>query len=576
MRVDAPEAGLLRGASYDRYTTRGWQQSAVVTTKPEPQRSFSGDDDSVYDSRREVAVRLSVEQSARVLFTFGQPRAISREVAIDQTAPGAVRLDIADAGGRVPSELAGVAEEIAAAEDAGESFSAELIPEGWVPVGSEVGDDGELLALELESRPAEPDVLRVHPSEPIHPGFTYEVTGSVSTAGVEDLQDSSGDYPFWVLQRYLQLPADLDDASRDRLRSLAVSVVRGAESPYDAAAAIEGYLCCTPLRGEGGEVLLDPDGAPRLLYPFTRDVALPPLRTDAVTWWLFDNLDPDGLHVGGYYDYHASAMAVLLRTLGIPARVSTGYVLAEDNFDPRTGTYIVRGQHAYSWVEVFFPEYGWVDFDPTPPVVTEGFAEIAGQRIAEQRLRPFASDLLNDSGLINDPLLNPFDEFLSLQELGDQFDQEGFERDTGFNPWSWWVLLPVAAALALLAAGGGWAAAWQFSLRGQTPVERLWTSTQRLSRWGGLRVDPANTPREYAAALGAAVRDPEASRRLADTYTRERFSAGALPESHYAQALGAWRLLRGRLLRRVFRLPMPATPGGTAPPDPPAPPAPAD
>ena len=574
VRVDAPEAGLLRGASYDRYTTRGWQQSAVVTTKPEPARSFGGEDESVYASRREIVVRLSVEQSARVLFTFGLPLAISREVTIDQTAPGAVHLDIENAGARVPPELEGVAEEIAAREEAGEPFSAEVIPDGWVPVGSEVGDDGELLALELESRPAEPDVLRVHPSEPIRPGFTYEVLGSVSTASVEELQESGGEYPFWVLQRYLQLPADLDDASLARLRSLAVSIAERADSRYDAAAAVEGYLCCTPLRDDAGELLLGPDGAPRLLYPFTRDVGLPPLRSDAVTWWLFDNLDADGLHIGGYYDYHASAMAVLLRTLGIPARVSTGYVLTQDNFDPRTATYIVRGQHAYSWVEVFFPEYGWVDFDPTPAVVSEGFAAIAGQRIAEQRLRPFASDLLNDAGLPTG--LDPFDEFLSLQELGDQFDDEGFGRDTGFSPRVWWVLAPLAFLLALLAAGGSSVAAWRLSLRGQTPVERLWTSTQRLSRWGGVRVDPANTPREYATALGAAVRDPEASQRLADTYTRERFSAGALPESHYDQALGAWRALRGRLLRRMFRLPMPATPGEAAPPESPAPPAPAE
>ena len=560
VRVDAPEVGLLRGASYDNYTTRGWQQSSVVTTKPVSQGSFGGEDESVYEARRDVVARVSVEQSARVLFTFGLPREISREVTIDQTAPGAVRLDIEGAAAAAPRELAGVAREIADREEAGESFSADVIPEGWVPVGSEVGDDGELLTLDLENRPLEPDVLRVHPSEPVRAGFTYEVRGSVSSASINQLRRSGGEYPFWVRQRYLQLPGDLDDRSLGRLESLAASVVGRAASRYDAAAAIEGYLCCTPLRDDDGEVLLGSDGTPRLLYPFTRDVPLPPARTDAVTWWLFDNRDADGLPIGGYYDYHASAMAVLLRTLGIPARVSTGYVLTDDNFDPRTGTFIVRGLHGYSWVEVFFPEYGWVDFDPTPPVVTEGFAGIAGQRIAEQRLRPFASDLLGDSGPLYDPLLDPFGEFLSLEELSQQLEQEGFTRDTGFNPLTWWVLAPLALVLALLLLTGSGAAAWQFSLRGQTPVERLWTSTQRLSRWGGLRVDPANTPREYAAALGDAVRDPEATRRLADTYTRERFSAGALPESHYAQALGAWRALRGRLVRRVFRLPVPAAP----------------
>ena len=56
-----------------------------------------------------------------------------------------------------------------------------------------------------------------------------------------------------------------------------------------------------------------------MLYPFITDLETPPPLVDAVTWWLLDNVDDAGLPIGGYYDYHASAMAVLLRTLGVPA-----------------------------------------------------------------------------------------------------------------------------------------------------------------------------------------------------------------------------------------------------------------
>ena len=370
---------------------------------------------------------------------------------------------------------------------------------------------------------------------PCGAGFTYEVRGSVSAATVEELQASGSGYPFWTLQRYLQLPSDLGDESLERLRRLAAAIVVDAASPYDMAAAIEGYLCCTPLRDSAGVLLLDAEGQPRVVYPFTTDIELPPPRADAVTWWLLDNRDEAGLPIGGYYDYHASAMAVLLRTLGIPARISTGYVLTEDNFDARTRTFIVRGQHAYSWVEVFFPEYGWVDFDPTPPVVSEGFIGIAGERIAAQRLRPFASGRGRPVGPRLDSL-ELFDELLLLEELS----QTDFSRESASTFNLWWVLAPLIGIAALVTVSGTGVAAWRLSLRGQTPVERLWTSTQRLSRWGGLPVDPADTPREHADVLGAVVRDPEASRQLADTYTRERFGRGELVGT--GSEPGPWRL----------------------------------
>ena len=98
----------------------------------------------------------------------------------------------------------------------------------------------------------------------------------------------------------------------------------------------------------------------------------------------------------------------------------------------------MRGQDAYSWVEVFFPEYGWVDFDPTPPVVSEGFGGIAGERIAAQRLRPFASDIFANER--TQDLSDPFADFEELQNLaGDlRLDLDG--GGTGFTVW--WVLAP--------------------------------------------------------------------------------------------------------------------------------------
>ena len=559
-RVDAPELGLLRGATYDRYTTRGWQQSAVISAEPPPGESFSGEAESAYTARREVNAAAALVGSPRVLFSFGIPTQISRAVTIDQTAPGFLRLDIANGGVGAPAELAAAARTIAEREAAGEAFSPESIPAGWAVVGSDLGPDGGLLTVNLLSLPPEPDVVRLRPEESVRTGFTYTVTGSVSAATVDELQSADEVSPFWAAQRYLQLPTDLDDASLDQLRTLAAQIVGGATNRYDIAAAIEGYLCCTAARDASGELLLDALGEPRALYPFTTTLDAPPPEADAVTWWLFDNVDKDGLAIGGYYDYHASAMAVLLRTQGIPARVSTGYVLTEENRNLPTETFIVRAQDAFSWVEVFFPEYGWVDFDPTPPVVTEDFEGIAGERIAEQRLRPFEPAPV--PALPLPPEVSPITPPIDPLDLPDSADDPlaGASGAGGFDFKVWWLLVPLIAVAALAGMGGAGVAAWRFSLRGQAPVERIWTSTQRLSRWGGLRADPADTPQEYAEVLGRAVRNPAASRQLAAAYTRARFGTGEVSPPEVRAAEGAWRALRGRLIRRIFRLPVPAAP----------------
>jgi len=65
----------------------------------------------------------------------------------------------------------------------------------------------------------------------------------------------------------------------------------------------------------------------------------------------------------GYCDYYASAMVMMLRSIGIPARFVAGY--APGDYNSQTSAYVVLEQNAHAWVEVFFPSYGWVQFEPT-------------------------------------------------------------------------------------------------------------------------------------------------------------------------------------------------------------------
>ncbi|MGC2696103.1 MAG: DUF3488 and transglutaminase-like domain-containing protein [Candidatus Angelobacter sp.] len=142
---------------------------------------------------------------------------------------------------------------------------------------------------------------------------------------------NSRDYPPHVAFLYLQVPR-LDP----RITQLARQVTASAGSNYERARDVEQYL-----RGNFGYTL-----------------ELPGLREpDPLAHFLFERKK-------GHCEYFASSMAMMLRTLGIPSRVVNGFRGGE--YNDLTGSYIVREKDAHSWVEAYFPDYGWVSFDPTP------------------------------------------------------------------------------------------------------------------------------------------------------------------------------------------------------------------
>jgi len=158
-------------------------------------------------------------------------------------------------------------------------------------------------------------------------GFFYDVYGWLGDAGSAD--DFLG---IRERRQYLKLPA-LDP----RIPELASNVTRGLHDDGDRAAAVGRYL-----RRNLGYTLELP----------SHEVA------DPLAYFLFTRKK-------GHCEYFASAMAVMLRTLGIPSRLVTGF--QSGIFNPMTGLYVIRASDAHSWVEAWLPGRGWVTFDPTPP-----------------------------------------------------------------------------------------------------------------------------------------------------------------------------------------------------------------
>ena len=593
LRVAATEPGLLRGAVYDEYTGRGWRQSpSVARTVPELEPisgSAETDDTSVqgsgvisteYLDRRPVAAQISVERSPAVLFSFGSPLLANKDTRVDtlENVEFTVDFEAPDRfdGTDLEPVIDAITERIAAgnrdAEDDIEPPSADEVA-SYVPAQYILrdviidGSSGQPVGLTLVSQPSETDVLSLRPlTNRVRAGFTYQITGTVSGANEEALASAGGDYPLWVSETFLQLP-DYEEHERANIDAMVETIAEsfqlqpdperddGGYNPYAIAAAVETYLRSAPAIDEDGRIVRDDEGNPTALYPLTTDIELPPAQSDAVYWFLFENLE-DGRPIGGYYDYHSSAMAILLRSAGVPARIATGFVLSENNFDDRTQNNIVRGHDAYAWVEVYFPEYGWVDFDPTPSTsADEALAAIAGgagggTRIAAQRLSTPRFDLRPGlgGGDLSDIVLDDILQYLAAGTL----PGESALVETGLNRWYWLgptIAAAVVAALVLLFWIG-----WRLSLRGMEPTAQLWVSTARLARWTGIAAEPSTTPQEHARLIDDVLGRNSDAISLAGHYTAARFGRKALSEVEQAHAADLWKSLRNGLIRRSLRI----------------------
>ncbi|MCM3716347.1 transglutaminase domain-containing protein [Alkalihalobacillus oceani] len=158
------------------------------------------------------------------------------------------------------------------------------------------------------------------------------------TYHIEGLRSSHESDPAEITEFYTQLPEELPD----RVRELAEEITAEESNRYDRAKAIERYL-----------------SGPFFQYE-TNDVAVPGEGEDYVDQFLFDTQR-------GYCDNFSTSMVVMLRTLDIPARWVKGFTQGEqiDTLDENRNVYQVTNGNAHSWVEVYFPEAGWVPFEPT-------------------------------------------------------------------------------------------------------------------------------------------------------------------------------------------------------------------
>ena len=356
------------------------------------------------------------------------------------------------------------------------------------------------------------DIEEMRSRRGLNDGDTYNSLGSVSIASVEQLLQEQGANPDWVTGKYLQLPDDLPD----RVGAEAARVIEeaGAATQYEKAKAIEDYL---------------------RQFPYDLLVPSPPPGRDAADFLLFDLKR-------GYFDYQSTAMCVMLRTQGIPCRVTVGYAL-----DPSAGdetAYIVRKDNAYTWVEVFFPTFGWINFNPTADRPAGG----AGPGTIDA---PTGGENPTPDVFEDDPFL-PIEPGVDLnpQTPGGALAEEPVVNE----PFPWRLVIGLAGIVALLAAiTFALRIAWNWGMGELDGRAQLWAKIQRLAGWAKLGSKPAETPREWSRRMGRSLDRETAALQLSDAYEEARYGRPDLVRIDDEQVETSYKDLRSALLAKLTR-----------------------
>jgi len=366
----------------------------------------------------------------------------------------------------------------------------------------------------------------------LHPAVSIEAEN-----GIQPLFDNAGDHLYWGSgapsytaysrsqppgpdslrvaegytprsRQFTQLSNDLDP----RITALTDSLTAGLDNPYDQAVAIQRYLQS---------------------FEYTRDLPAT-ARETTLGYFLFERQ-------AGHCEYFSTAMAVMLRTLGVLTRNVNGFMGGQWS---RFGDYLVVTQNeAHSWVEVWFPGYGWVMFDPTPAGVGSSTQLTSwfwpGRIFFDALQHQWSKWVLNYNV---DDQLGIFDRWSGLLGGGTQDSPTGTSVEPGRSPFG------VALLLLLLVVGLLWV-----RRRGReiTPATRAYLQLREACARAELGITPGLTP----LALVARIRERRATagraaERVVDLYLRARYGQemlGELELREMSEALGvAQKTLRAK------------------------------
>jgi len=336
----------------------------------------------------------------------------------------------------------------------------------------------------------------------------YSIDAAISNVSKAQLRAAGQDYPKSVLELYTSTTGITDET-----RALARQIVQdaGATTPYDEAAALASYLSNH--------------------YTYSTDVGAPPANRDLVDFFLFDTKDGQR----GYCQYYASAMAMMARTLGLPARLAVGFapgtLIAPDQYE-------YKESNAHVWTQIYFPGYGWQTFEATRTIDPQ-FVRPAGASAA-----PSAAP----SGDAAQNLVNQIDRshaapLPSTQALPGGTVVGGSPNPTDTRSGNLIVILLVIVAAAAFI----W---WRWRRSGRRlrflgPGERQWALLLLAADRAGVSQRAAETDYEYAAWLEEQIPARRTEiRTIADAKVWGSYSGRGMTSQMVVRMRTAWQRLR--------------------------------
>jgi transglutaminase-like putative cysteine protease len=406
--------------------------------------------------------------------------------------------------------------------------------------------DRDSVAIESDKTAATPSfgtVDRVASSHPATSAGFYKVTVNYANPTEDELRNAGADYPAWILP-YVSYPGATSPAFTTtngiagqantnlvvvvgavgavtpttlRIKALADEVTAKQTNPYDKAMAIESYL--------------------RSNYTYSLNPPIPKdSNTDPIAAFLFDNKL-------GYCEYFATAMGDMLRAEGIPTRLVNGF--GPGTYDTKLKQYVVKESDAHSWVEAFFPSYGWIPFEPTPD----------GNYYSIPRAQA-PNTCTRDQCATGDNTVDTASGSAKAKAVkdisGDVPNQSGPLGGQSGMPI--WLLIPFG--LLLLGAVGFFLASRY--LRPHS-AGQVWQRIGMLSRLAGAEGPPGETPSETGRRLAAAY--PEAARpmrELTDSFVVAAYGPAEVAGRRAAEVVERWVEIRPHLVRRLVERLRPA------------------
>jgi transglutaminase-like putative cysteine protease len=531
--------------AYDQYTSKAWK---IEDTDTIPM--WSADDDDPYFEEGEgveaapgsVSYTVKLNASSSYLMIAGTPMLVEPDSRQETPATTTFQVDLVslDRNSDLPPDLQKLASTLSSVESTGQ-VGPEQIPYNLMVtkvvkelstsgakstvitdptslsyysdlVGALRGE-GDMIGMDVTRMPLGTSQVTYRPLKPLGPGDEYSVIADMSIPSEATLRNAPQSYPPGISDRYLQIP----DTVPSRVLGLARSLSQGASNPYDSAQAIETYL--------------------RDMEYSTATPTLP-YDADAVDQFLFESKV-------GYSDYFASAMAVMLREVGVPTRLVFGFGPGVEG--PEGQGYVVREKDSHSWPEAYFTNVGWVPFEPTP---------IYELRPRSQSWNPFDVPISTGGGSAIEEI-DPESGLLQSGQETEKRDDFGGPLPGGFGPRSplfryFGTPLGTGGALFvlfLLVGGILLRVLWSRQYGGLRYPDTAFERMHRLATFLGIPSSPSQTPFEFAHSLSQVV--PEAREDIdlvCDSFVGQRYGGGKLSTIEGIRITLAWNRAKGKLL----------------------------